>query len=729
MASPTARTGATRAIKRVTQLSSGLRLDRLPLAVRRGSAWIIEVSLIAVSAVVPFQAGLYANHLTKPVPLNPLLVSIEKSIAQTLAMPIAARNQKVAPLTNLLWSGALLMPLALAGSQLYLLAKTGRTLPKAWLGIEVTTVGGAPPGLAKVLVREGLGRWGLPLGTAYLIWRYSGAFPALGILAVLGGLLLFAEGATLQFDRQRRALHDRLAGTYVIDRTAPIWQSHAEVMQADGTFQAVYLAPLEENDSFIDEDWAIAAIVLAPAQPRQRQGLWRWIARRPGTALVGFSLATLILVLGTFVGTQVYVQNQTNWRESQQQKDQIFLALVNRLTTSASLEDRRTAILTLATLDDSRATPLLSDLLSQETNPTLIDTLQQALVSLGPETLPYLQKLNQALSTEFASLQPSRDRQERITALRLRATQQAITKILTLYSGQISSMNLSRIDLGRVMAPPAPFTLVLDQTDLSGLVLRGAKLTGASLRGSRLSGAGEDDRLGTYDDWIADLSGADLKAADLTGALLNRALFQRANLTGAIFNKADLASAQMSGANLSNASLIETNLHQATLERVSLTGANLGNANLSEANLQNALLGQVRAVGANLQSADLSQSDWRGADLSRADLRRSNLQNADLSSSLLLNADLRDAQIQNANLRGANLSSANLQGANLDGADLQGAIFALPARTGRDQFIKIDPIPEENNLLRAVDFSRARSLSEQQINYICFQGGLHPQCP
>jgi uncharacterized protein YjbI with pentapeptide repeats/uncharacterized RDD family membrane protein YckC len=699
----------------------------MPLKARRLGAWVVEVSLVAASAVVPFQLGQLADarFAGEPVPLNSMLKAINGTIAQTLAIPVP-NQQKVAPLTNLLWSGAALAPVVLAGSQLYLLAKTGKTAPKAWFAVQVTTATGAAPGLARVALREGIGRWGLPIATAYLVWVWSGALPDLGILTGLIGLMLIGAGVTPQFDRQRRALHDRLAGTYVLDAAAP-WQPRRESPQRLQRLPAIEIT-VDGSDGWADEDGAIAAIVLKPNRFWRQQGMWHWLRHRPGVVLLTFSLTALGLTLGTFISTQVYIQSQTNWRERHQQRDQVFLSLVNKLTTAASPAEQRAAVLALAAIDDSRATPLLADLLAQESNPVLLSALEQALVSRGPQSLPYLQKLNQAVRTELTSLRRSHQPAYRTLVLRQRATQQAVAKILTLYSGQIPPLDLSRIDLAQATVSVAPFTLVLDQVDLSGIKLRGALLAGASLQSSRLYSPGKDDRWGTHDDWIADLSGAELKTANLTGALLSRVLLDRANLTGAVLNRANLSSARLSQTNLSGASLIEANLQQSMLERASLTGANLGNANLAFADLRSALLGQVKAVGAQFQSANLRQTDWQQADLSFADFREAHLEEANLSAAQLNNANLQNAQLQNANLQEADLRNADLRGADLEGANLQGALFVSAAPADSDRFIVVKPTFAPTHLLMQVDFSRVRNLSADQIDYICFQGGLHPDC-
>lgn len=713
MASPTFRGGTART--RSAQPVRSHRLATLPLSLRRVGAWAIEITLVAASAIVPFELGLLAKHHTGELaPLNPVLSATEAAIAQTLAIPIGDDNQQVAPLTNLLWSGAIVLPIVLAGSQLYLLAKTGSTLPKRWLGVQVTTATGAPPGLARVLRREGVGRWGLPVGTAYLIWRYSGAFPGLGILASLSALLMVGEAAIALLNRDRRTGHDRIGGTYAIDAFSPIWNSAEPPLHAVVT---------ETADDWVDG--AITAIVLQPEPRPAQRGLWLWMRRHPGTLLVGGLIAAVGLILSTFVGTIVYVQNQANDREIRQQRDQMFLAIVNQLATSDRASERQAAVLTLASIDDPRSPALLSDLLAQETSPTMLDAIEQALVSLGTNTLPELRKLNQAMRSELASAQGTP--QAKLAALRLRTTQQAIAKILTIYSGQLPRLDLSRIDLGQTNQPT--FRLVLDQVDLSSLNFRSARLAGASLRSNRFYGRGADDRWGTFDDAIADLSGAELKQADLTSAIFSRVRLDRANLTNATLNKADLSGVRSIAGNFSNASLVDANLQQAVLERGSFTGANLGNANFSRVNLQAGMMSQVQAIAANFTRANASQSDWREADLSRSNFTEANLRDADLSATNLQNANFSKANLQNANLTEANLSGVDFSGANLEGADFQGARFVPAPKLRSNQFIQADPPYAASEALKGVDFSRVRNLSDEQIEYICLQGGIHPRCP
>ncbi len=716
----------------------------LPLVTRRCAAVLMEVSLVAASALIPYSIGLYAKeHSTaQPVPLNPVLASTEEAIAKTLAYPLRElQTRQVAPLTNLFWCGALVMPVVVASWQLYRLGKTGKTTAKDWLGVQVVTAYGTAPGLLRVVWREGVGRLGLPVGTAYLLWRYTGAFPDIGILLGLAGLMLLAESASALFNSRRRTLHDRMAGTYVVEASrVPPHTEPFHSRRTPGREQFVTLevengwqSPSEDTATSHRHDRTVTTIVLTSQQPNRRSlNLWLWMRRHPGLTLLIIAFAGMASVLGTFVGTQIYIQSQANRREFKQQDNEVFLALVKQLssTSPTAVEERRGALLALARLDDSRAVPLLVDMLGQEKTPTLIDAIQQALVSTGPESLPALRRLNQSLQNDQETLRRRGAAKElQVVALRQRATSRAIAKILTVYAGQTHNADLSRTNLGQVNSGAAQFTLVLDNLDLSGINFRSAILSNASLRNSRFYGAGEDQRLGTFDDSLADLSGADLKEADLTGVNLSNVLMNRTNFVRATLNQANLSDSHLEGANLSSTQLIGADLQQAMLENASLTGANLGQAKLGLSNLHGARLGQANAMGGDFSYADLSQSNWQGADLSRANLSKANLREADLSATKLVEANLSDAQLQNANLRNSNLSATNLQGANLTGADFLGATFAAATPGQSNQFLEKPPAAASAARVKGVNFAKAENLDTKQIKFICTHGGQHPQCP
>jgi uncharacterized protein YjbI with pentapeptide repeats len=642
-------------------------------------------------------------------------------------------------LTNLFWCGALVMPVVVVSWQLYRLGKTGKTTAKDWLGVQVVTAYGTAPGLLRVVWREGVGRWGLPVGTAYLLWRYTGAFPDIGILLGLAGLMLLAESASALFHPRRRTLHDRLAGTYVVEAgRVPPYSERFHSRRGHEQFVTLevengWQSPSEDTSTSQRSERTVTTIVLTSQQPNRRSlNLWLWMRRYPGLTLLIIAFAGMASVLGTFVGTQIYIQSQANRREFKQQDNEVFLALVKQLssTSPTAVEERRGALLALARLDDSRAVPLLVDMLGQEKTPTLIDAIQQALVSTGPKSLPALRRLNQSLQNDQETLRRRGAAKElQVVALRQRATSRAIAKILTVYAGQTHNADLSRTNLGQVNSGAAQFTLVLDNLDLSGINFRSAILSNASLRNSRFYGAGEDQRFGTFDDSLADLSGADLKEADLTGVNLSNVPMNRTNFVRATLNQANLSNSHLGGANLSSTQLIGADLQQAMLENASLTGANLGQAKLGLSNLHGARLGQANAMGGDFSYADLSQSNWQGADLSRANLSNANLREADLSATKLVEANLSNAQLQNANLRNSNLSATNLQGANLTGADFLGVTFAAATPGQSNQFLEKPPSAATAARVKGVNFAKAKNLDAKQIKFICANGGQHPQCP
>lgn len=699
----------------------------LPMVTRRFAAWTVEVSLIALSGLIPYSLGLAAKSepTGEQVTLNPVVTVTTDAIATTLALPASDSNNKlVTPLTNLFWSAAIVAPLLLTAWQLYLLSKTGSTPPKRWFRVRVLTSTGTVPGLSRILIREGIGSWGIPLSIAYILWRFS-AFPHLGVLAGLSCLMVLGEGITARFDRQRRCWHDLIAGTYVVDANRTFTPLPIRV-------KAKVVQPVRQKQSYAwtGQPMAKSAAMAAPSTAKGWLIWWKWMRKNPTITLLLLSLSGLATVLGTLVGTQVYIQNQKNQRQLEQNKSEQFLSLVKQLEANpTSLDERTRAILALGTIQDPQVLQLLVDLLGQETQGQIVNAVQQTLVSTGPKALPYLHNLNQLLSNEIAAGRYiDKPAQLAVRTQQLQATQQAIAKILTIYSGKLAAIDLSRTNLGSTFTNAA-FNLNLDQVNLAGIVLRGANLNTGSLPGSSWRGKGEDGHWDTSDDVIADLTDAQMKAANLTGANLSRVPMNRINLVRANLNSANLAHASLNDANLSSTQLVGANLQDAILTNASLTGANLGAANLSHANLYTARLSRVSALDTKLQSANLIKSDWQGADLSGADLSSTNLSNADLSATRLSSTNLRQAQMQYINLQNADLRLADLRGANLAGADLQGAILFSAKSSQSDQFIAAPPEYTESALVKGVDFSKVKNLDPKQIAYICTQGGFHPRCP
>lgn len=727
MANPTIKRGRKR-------VSAGYLPRILPVSLslmaRRSTAWLVEVSIVTTSALIPYGVGVYINNNTaqKSVPLHPGLAVTKEVTEKTLALPQAQERQPlVAPLTNLLWWTALGTPVLFSAWQLYLLSKTGQSSPKKWFGVRVVTASGDAPGLGKVLLREGVGRWGLPVGTSYLIWRYLGAFPDLGVLLGLTGVILIVEALSLSGRYRRRSFHDRLGGTYVVNGN----QHFTTKSRGTQTATVVEVQTNWQNQQQIPSEDKFTTIVLTAKTEEKSFSFWHWMRHNPGLTLLIISSGALLSVLGTFVGTQVYIQSQANEREFKHQKNETFLALVKELnsTSSQRVEERRGIILALARLEDNRTAPMLVDLLSQEENPTLIEAIKQALVSIGPPSLPPLQRLNQSLQHDRETLQKG-DSQggELLVTLRLQTTQRAIAKLLSIYSDQKGSLNLNRVNLGYLSTDYNQFTLVLEDTELSTLNFRGADLTQASFRESNFYSPGKDQRWGTFDDVTTDFSGASLKETDFTGANLSKVALNRVNLIRATLNRADLSKANLEGSNLSSAQVINANLKGANLPKARLTGADLGSAEFSQANLQEANLGRVQAPGAQFKEANLHGSNWQGSDLAEVNFQDANLQKADLSNAKLQGANLTNVQLQNADLQGANLSNANLQGANLSNANFQGVTFIKRKKSTKEQFLQAPSIDRSAAQVEGVNFSRVRNLNKEQINFICDHGGKHPKC-
>ncbi|MDC0834655.1 pentapeptide repeat-containing protein [Geitlerinema sp. CS-897] len=699
-------------------------LQRTPMLVRRSCAFVLEVSFLVGSAAIPYGLGAYAKHreIGDPVPLSPILAATEDRIGQVLGLPMQQPNRNVSPLTNLFWTGALVLPVLAGSWQIYLLCTTGQTDPKRWFGVQVVTADGTPPTLLRVTLREGIGRWGLVGGTALLLWRLTGAFPDLGVLTGITGVLFLGDGLVSRVKRDGRSLHDRIAGTHILD-----------VLQNPYGDWPWSTPPNTEHWTQTYEGELVDAIVLSPHTdeiPPSTPSLWWWMRRNPGATLFLVMLFCLAAVLGTFVGTQVYVQQQTNWRELKEQDNQLFLSLVGKLTpVPGAPDERKNAILALGTLDDPRAMSLLVDLLGQETSPQLIDAIQQSLASRGVEAIAELRRLNQSLKTDLDSLQYGGNAAEKAAvARRLRATQRAIAKILTNYSGDMPTADLSRTHLGQTTAADAPFTLVLDAVDLAGIRFRGAILDRASFQGSQFYGAGEDGRFGTYDDWIADLSGADISHANLAGARLTNVWMHRTNAMQSNLNHADARGISANGANFSSGQLVGTNFEGASLRQGSLTGADLSTANFANANLTGATLTEIEAGGSRWTGANLSQSNWQDANLSGADLTNTNLTNTNFRGADLSGASLRLANLQYANFQNSDFSFVDLRGADVSGSNFQGVIWTREPQEQENTFVVRSNLNDPKSFVEGVDFSNARNLDTEALSYLCSNGAIHPEC-
>jgi len=692
------------------------RIQFAPLWVRRGGALAIELSLIVGSAIVPYQLGVYARdrEIGQPVPLSPSISAVRDGFAIAFGTAERQPNRNVSPLTNLFWTGAIAAPLLVGAWQLCRLGTTGLTDPKRWFGVRVVSEMGQPCGVARIVLREAIGRWGVSAVLGYGFWLTIGGYGSGGLLVGIVGALTLADSLCTRIDRLHRTLHDRLAGTYILD-----------MFRYDYGYSAVVWpqGPDRRHWTQTDPDEPIEAIVLLdgdPVLPPPVPGLWLWMRTHPITTLGLLGLFGIAALLGTLAGTQVYVQQQTNQRQQTAEANALYLSLVDKLAPlPGAVDERKNAILALGTLDDDRVRTLLVDLLAQETDPTLIDAIQQAIVSRGTASIDGLRRLNQGLRNELDTL--DRNAADRdLIARRLRATQQAIAKIAIGYSGEMPGADLSRTDLGR--NERADFTLVLSGVDLAGSRFRGSILRHADFRQAVFFSPGADDRAGSYDDAIADLSGADLSHANLAAANLQRVWLRQSNLMRANLNEADLSQSAATGANFSSAQAIGTNFQNSDLERASFTGADLKASDLRGARLQDATLSQADLAGSQLADANLTRSNWQDADLSGADLSGATLRDANLSGAILSGATFAGADLRAANFAGADVSAVDWRRSRLAGANFQDATWTRP----NDASLVTDP--DETPWFDGVDFSEARGLDRDALQFVCDRGARHPEC-
>ncbi len=685
---------------------------RVPTVGRRWLAWSLEAAILAASIGVPLALGGYVNQRSTEEPqppLSPALRVVQTHTARLWGLPQRSLPQTVPPLTQVLWSGAVGLPLILIGSHLYGISRRGNSGPKRWLGLQIVALNGQVPGWRRILLREALGRWGGPLLVAYGLWQVSGGFPSLLIFSGLGALMLVGESLTGLGNRPRRSWHDWLAGTCIVDcetgamvRLAARWQEEEQSPGSSGLSGALI---------WTEQTGGLTSRVMSP---RGREFL-----ERPRLPLAW------ILVGGCLVGIGGYSLWQTHSTRAANQA--LFADLVTTLAKPESNgESRRAAVLALGTVSDPRVTPLLVDLIAQAEDPLWLDTLQQAVVQRGPAALPALKRLNQSLSRDLTVQSDAVLR--RSLKIRLRAVNRILVQLVALAGDRAPEFDLSGLNLGYLVADQGNFTLTLPQQSLAGMQWRGTVMNRAQLQGTNFFDPGPDHHADTYDDWIADLSGADLTDADLSGADLTLAQLPGASLLRAKLPQAKLTLTNLKGANLERANLIQAHLERATLTQARLIAADLTAAQLPHSKLREARMRQVIADGANFSEADLRDVEAQEARLIAANLSHADLQGADLTGASLMGANLQEANLQDVSLQGADLREVQLRGANLAGTNLAGALLAQENRVVTDGFVTPVPDLKQGDRFAGVDFNVALNIDAAQLTYICAQGGLHSAC-
>lgn len=692
----------------------------LPTLGRRLLAWSLESAILAASILVPLHLGGKLNQqaVAPSAQLTPTLVFAQTQLAKALGLPARSLPRQVTPLTNFLWSASLGLPLILAMAHLYSLSRNGKSWPKQRLGVQVLTLNGHMPGWRRAVLREGLGKWGLPLAIAYGLWKLSGGFPTTLILGGLGILTLVGESLSGLGNRPRRPWHDYLAGTCVVDqhtgaiiRLSSLW--------SDAPDRRLSQPPPEDSLTWWEAEGGLVSRVLQPGSlPKSasgpRQGSW------------GTSLSVLLLLGGLLGGSGYYFFSTADSEDTS--TEALYVRLVSTLTDPGiSLADKQAAVLALGNLSDQRAPSFLVSLIGQSENPQWQATLQQALIAQGFDSLPALRRLNQSLKADLGNSPALPLRKTLI--IQLQQVNQVLVKLMVLEAGdRPRPLNLNHLHLGRVAGPEQDFRLNLAGQDLSGTTWQGTILNQAQFSGAQFYTVGIDQHPDTYDDQTANLSGADLSDADLSGANLSLSQLGGVSLLRADLSQATLRLANLTRANLDQATLIQASLPQAQLVEARLSQAVLIDAQLPLANLEAARLPGVDAAGANFTGANLKDVSAPAATFVAVDF----------TNALLVAANLSDAQLQRANLRGANLQGASLvdadlrdvflEGANLAAADLQGALLATPSRRTSQAFVTAIPEQSVQQRFAGADFSRARNLDPEQIAVICAQGGIHPAC-
>jgi uncharacterized protein YjbI with pentapeptide repeats len=190
---------------------------------------------------------------------------------------------------------------------------------------------------------------------------------------------------------------------------------------------------------------------------------------------------------------------------------------------------------------------------------------------------------------------------------------------------------------------PAFTAAEMQRADIEAMIARRQKL---KLTGKKLNGL--------------DLSGLDFTGADFRGAHLNKTKFAGARLKGVTFDHAIAMEADFTGADLTQSSLYSVLMQKTLFDAADLSYARIA-GDFSDARLRKTLV-----VGADLAA----ERAPKPADIDHAIFRKADLRGADFESAIMTRADLGFAQCAGTNFMDADLSKADAVK-----ADFRGAIF------------------------------------------------------
>ena len=290
-----------------------------------------------------------------------------------------------------------------------------------------------------------------------------------------------------------------------------------------------------------------------------------------------------------------------------------------------------------------------------------------ALLSIGPEALPELVRLNRIAQasrpTEDAGADAPEPAVYDLGRLLERTSLLIAAIVMQTDRDALPELDLEGVDLGG---------RCFDRGRLDGLRFRKARLDGAAfrqagLRRAAFRGASLAETVFTR---------AALYEADFTGST-GRIAAIKARLDGARFDHCDLAGSQFDGA-----SLRDVQAEQSDFDRGSFRGAQLHGARLARCGLRGVDAGKLKAralvaEGAKLAKADVTEASLRDARFERCELmglaaRGLRAQGARFLNCNLGGADFRGAMLAGAAFRGCQFGGADFRGADLAGAELRG---------------------------------------------------------
>lgn len=675
-----------------------LRRRHLKLLPRRCVAWALEVIIPLALAGLPWQLAQSARLDQGGEPLGGFLGAIAQGLIWWWGWDLTPAQLFPPAVAWLGWMG-LLLSLGYVGHQWFQLRGSGQTLPKQWLRLKVVSRTGRSLTWGDLWQREFLGKWLIPGVIAYGVWHLSGTFPEFWVFWALLIMLWIGEGLWCYYDGRTCTFADVWAGVQVIDQR---WRRKTDSPAAIA----------KPSRSFLQLLWI-----------RERRWFMAQLRNPTIQKYIGAIAMALIMVAVLFNLAQSQVRQQREYQlrvlgENYQQ------------TPPEDLDQRKTLLARMLSIDDPRVSAFLAPLLLQENTDDLILSIQQGLIDQGEDALNPLGEVNRQLQTTLTEMAEQPDRPLFATmAERLWLSQEAIAKILTDRPQATVPINFQGVNLAQSSDPQTTFQLVLVEKNLAGLNFRNAQLQRSNWQGSDFSYPGGDRQWGNGDDLISDFSGANLQGSNFEQADLQRCRLERANLQGVNLGYSNLYAAYLQGSNLSNGNLTGallsfSDLREAKLNQTQLLGTKFEQSQLSGSQLQ-----AVEAIGVNFRGSQLHRAIATDSDFSEGNFRQGDLSEGDFSRSNFDRADFTGANLAGANFQGANLSQGDLRGSNLRGANFQSAQLAIIPDATADDFITAAPVQTSMAQLEGVDFSQVKNLSPSQLEIICNQGGIHPVCP